>query len=335
MVKEVMFQLRNTVFRKANAKIGPFLAISIFLILAIRIGRLIAIGGTPDLALYVSLFLCAILLLTRNWHMAVILFMIFAPITRLWPEGTFPLPGVNPQNILSILVIGLAIMDKKKWSLNINRAQRLAMIYILGMHIMQIYILTKDTLFVTISYVDLLTGIAGTLLRMSAVLFILSDIRNEDSLAAVNKGLVAGTIIIGFSSVLGAQLEAVGVAVHGYTFGSFAQAFRSSGLYAGHPTQYSAFLAMCIGYCLARTEVVKRRKGIYFLGIIASSAGILFSAGLAGFYAAIVIFIIYLLKNRKGIRVFQGIIIMLLLLVLINYLGDIMLQRASTTADYC
>lgn len=161
---------------------------------------------------------------------------------------------------------------------------------------------------------------------------ILSKIDLPEIQKVVEFGLIGGTILLVVSAIFYENLDAMGLTTRVLHEGKNSFVIRTSGLYNGHPTQFSALLAIMFGYFLARmAQTTKFNLKTFYLGMLALIiSGFLINPSRNGLVGVVVILIVFLAKNRFSKNIVFFIIMTIIGLVLIANFGDALIYRMSS-----
>ena len=293
-----------------------------------------------------SIFISFIYWIKKNELSSFFLFwyLVFLPTTKLLPDVN--IPGFRFENFFGI---GFIIADFFGSKGNTTKSKlyfkqsRYVRIFLILQIVFLIYSYLKGMIFPrgedSYSIIDFLIFS----IRMSLILFIFIRVcylfQNYSLNKVVIYGLLVGLCLLGFSSFFYKFFAALGVNTGQVQYDEELRknVIASTGLFRGHPTQFSAFLSTGFGFAFAILISNKKYfiKSISTLAILSCLLGIINSSKREGLVGIIVIIIFYFLMDKQNIS--KKTVILFFVSVLgiwsiINF-GDYLLLRISSTGD--
>jgi len=267
-----------------------------------------------------------------DWKLFVLMNVIILPTFQ-----KLPFLEIGPMDLNKFLLVGLIGSYIFVYKLKLKKLQKehafIFKFFIFWYLCYTQYYFLKGTLFnFPNAKSDLAIQLIVWVVTALALYLSLSKINHAEIQKAVEFGLIGGTILLVVSAIFYENLAALGLTTRVLHEGKNSFVIRTSGLYNGHPTQFSALLAIMFGYFLARmAQTTSFHLKTIYLGLLALIiSGFLINPSRNGLVGVVVILIVFLAKNRFSKNIVFFILMTIIGLVLIVKFGDALLYRMSS-----
>ena len=272
-------------------------------------------------------------------------FIIFLPASSLLPEDFVKIPGFRFEVLFGLGFLFIDLFTNRDHSLPPKLIWKTlkpaVLVYALQM-IFLIYTDLKSTISpynTTVSETNFHIFLVRNLIFFIIFLRICFLLQDGYFRKIVFNAITAGFILLGISSFFSEIFARLGLHTGTkYVFEpGIGNVFRSSGLYRGDPTQFSAFLSTGFGFAFALLLLSKTKMQRIYLIIVmvACFLGNLNTGTRAGFIGIVSIVIFYLLVEKQSFSKKSFILFIVFvggIYLLFNF-GDFFLARLETTGE--
>lgn len=246
---------------------------------------------------------------SKSWSIAVIIFMAVVVIRAFLPGDLRILGFITLDNIAVAFLIGTALLDrsvKVTEFRNLDVQKRLVFYFtILLFLLFQRFLELKALLFPNLVFWDIVglqTIFKRTIrdaLILVAVYFILVKSYDRKTYQALEVGILLGVAISAMSGLLTPKLLQIG-------FVPSVKDLRYVGFLGMDANQAAMFYNLVYAFCLARLEVVTKRRALYYTSIVFAYLGIIITASKTGVIVTAALSMLFFFRNVTSFR--RGII---------------------------
>ncbi len=255
----------------------------------------------------------------NSWSIAVIVFMAVVVIRAFLPADFRILGFITIDNIAVAFLIGTALLDRTVKVTEFRKLdvqKRLAYYFaILLFLLFQRFLELKAVLFPDLVYWDTIVGLQTIFKRtirdaliLLAVYFILVKSYDRKTYQALEVGILLGVAISVMSALLTPKLLQIGFipSIKEVRFVGFLKEVRYVGFLGMDANQAAMFYNLVYAFCLARLEVVTKRRVLYYTSIVFAFLGIIVTASKTGIIVTAALSMLFFFRNVASFR--RGII---------------------------
>ena len=291
-----------------------------------------------------SIFVSFIYWFKKNDLRAFFLFwyIVFLPTTKLLPD--INIPGFRFENIfgISFLIVDYFVQNKnvKKQKIYYEQSKYVRIFLIMQASFL-VYSFVKGIFFPSEDQYYSIIDFAIFSIRMSLIVYVFVRvcylIQNINIKNVITYGLLVGLFLLGFSSFFYKFFAELGVTTGQLQYDEELKrnVIASAGLFRGHPTQFSAFLATGFGFAFSLLLSKKNRIMQMFslIAIMSCILGIINSSKREGIVGVIIILLYYLFFEKQNISKKTIILFFILSMgiwAVFNF-GDYLISRIGET----
>ncbi len=266
-----------------------------------------------------------------KWEIMLVIFIVLYPIYQ-----NLPFLEIGFMDLNKFILIGLIISYFFNYGFNFNKLdkhkKRILWLFIFWYLVYNQFYYMKGIIFgYKPNDEQYLVQLIYWIFSSSACYLIISKDNEIKIRKSIEIALIVGTVVLSLSTFFAENLMNFNIVISTVTEVTRQEVIRTSGLYAGHPTQFSAFMSIMFGYFFAIYNKKKKIKDklFYIMIILIIMSSFIMNSSRVGILGCIGIVLYSFISERNPKKLFFQGFIWIAVLLLIYYFGDVIIYRMS------
>lgn len=286
-----------------------------------------------------ALLFILLITIARMWRiigddLIIFLFIVLFPMKSVTISLETSFGYISPDNIIALIAVAyLPWKNKRTWRHKLDGQKKNAVVFFLLFNLFIVYyVVLKNQFVLRTSEVPTIKAIINEVVFLIIFLLILKKLNKESVYAAVEKGIILSSILIGISIIFANELTSVGLNPDIGQYDSIKKILnRPSGFLFNDANVAGMFCVIYFFFILAKILFNRKRNAAYITALIILFLGVINTGSRTSFIALLCSLGLLLISFQKHIKTAR---LFLILLGLIGFLvffyfkfGDPMSER--------